>query len=274
MFEQIKRMFVLVDFQVDFVTGTLGFPGADSLDPLLAAKCADGLADEHCVVVVTFDSHEKDYLSTREGRALPVLHAQINTPGWQLFGETGRLINAAAENPAYDGRIVFINKSALGISPENTLKLRETYPEVSEIFVGGLVTNACVIANCCCLQAAWPNAQIIVDARAVNSPGKALHQEALDLLGRMCKVTHMPLYMVAYTDKSGQREETAQNGAGACNFRVSEALPYLEALVAAGRICGEGNTNVRILPASDGGAEPVKFLSVEEACRQAIQILS
>ena len=66
----MKRALIVVDYQRDFVTGSLGFPGA----VVLAERIAKKIAAYHKsgdVVLFTMDTHTDDYLKTQEGKHLP-----------------------------------------------------------------------------------------------------------------------------------------------------------------------------------------------------------
>ena len=71
----VGRLLVVVDMQRDFVDGALGTPEARAIVPavvrLLEQERAAGSA-----VAFTLDTHGADYLSTQEGRRLPVPHAR------------------------------------------------------------------------------------------------------------------------------------------------------------------------------------------------------
>ena len=85
----MKKLLVVVDYQKDFVDGSLGFSGAELLDAPIAAKIAayHAAGDD---VVFTFDTHTPDYLSTQEGRKLPAVHCVRGSEGWELYGETAK----------------------------------------------------------------------------------------------------------------------------------------------------------------------------------------
>ena len=85
------KLLVVVDYQKDFVDGALGFSGAEKLDAGIAEKirvysqCGD-------YILQTMDTHQADYLSTREGKHLPVMHCLENSDGWQTYGQTAQAI--------------------------------------------------------------------------------------------------------------------------------------------------------------------------------------
>ena len=67
----MKKLLFVIDYQVDFVSGALGFPGAERLDARIAEKIR---AYGRESVYFTRDTHAPEYLSTQEGRNLPVPH--------------------------------------------------------------------------------------------------------------------------------------------------------------------------------------------------------
>ena len=76
----MKRFLVAVDLQKDFVDGALGTNEAQAIVPnaVKKIKSFDGK------IFVTFDTHSENYLSTAEGKKLPVTHCVKGTDGWQL----------------------------------------------------------------------------------------------------------------------------------------------------------------------------------------------
>lgn len=88
-----KRMLVVVDYQNDFITGSLGFEDAKKLDTGIAALIKEYL-DNGDGVIFTMDTHDEDYLETQEGRNLPVKHCIESEKGWELYGEVGKLFES------------------------------------------------------------------------------------------------------------------------------------------------------------------------------------
>ena len=105
----MKTMFVAVDYQYDFVCGALGFPGAELLDDSIV-RCGRQAQEKGAIIVETKDTHENDYLETREGKALPIPHTLYGTPGWNTYGKTGLWLE---ETPH-----IIIKKSTFGCPPE------------------------------------------------------------------------------------------------------------------------------------------------------------
>ena len=82
----MKKLLIVVDYQKDFVDGSLGFPGAERLARPIQEKIEAYRAagDE---VVFTMDTHGENYAQTQEGRNLPVPHCMEESDGWQISFE-------------------------------------------------------------------------------------------------------------------------------------------------------------------------------------------
>ena len=167
----MNRYLFVIDYQNDFVDGALGFPGAEKLDEKIAEKV---LAYGKGKVLFTRDTHFENYLQTREGRNLPVVHCVKGTPGWQVYGETA----AALE----EVEAVAIDKLVFGMNVADPAVAAVLPEDAREIELVGLVSNICVVSNAVVLQSRYPEATIVVDASCTDSFDKALHQKVLDVL--------------------------------------------------------------------------------------------
>ncbi|MGN1339434.1 MAG: cysteine hydrolase family protein [Oscillospiraceae bacterium] len=163
------KALVVVDYQKDFVDGALGFPGAEKLEPLILSKIYDCRRNGG-QVIFTLDTHGEDYLSTAEGRKLPVVHCVKGTPGHGLYGRV-----AGAVLP----EDVVIEKPAFG-SLELADYLRRLSPE--EVELCGLVTDICVVSNAIIAKAALPESRILVDCAACATADPAAHENALAVM--------------------------------------------------------------------------------------------
>ena len=163
------KILIVIDYQNDFVSGSLGFAGAELLEPLICAKIEAARADG-AEVAFTFDTHGADYLSTREGQDLPVPHCIKGEPGWELYGRVADLCTP-------DSRC--FEKPTFG-SFELAQYLRDGGH--SEVELCGLVSNICVISNAALARAALPEAIIKVDAACTGAGDPAINQKALDVM--------------------------------------------------------------------------------------------
>ena len=175
------RMLVIVDYQVDFVNGTLGFAGAEKLDAGIAEKLRQAAVDGD-IIVITRDTHHEDYLQTREGKSLPVVHCVYGQPGWELYGQTRKEVEKLTEAGYPD--LVILDKETFGVSPQMMAAVLSRY-SVHRVEFAGLVTNMCVAANVCCFQACFPGAQMAVYAALCASFDPELHDRTLDVLRGM-----------------------------------------------------------------------------------------
>ena len=167
----MARYLFVIDYQNDFVDGALGFSGAEKLDEKIAAKI---LSYGKGRVLFTRDTHFENYLSTREGRNLPIPHCIRGTHGWQVYGSTAEALEVV-EAKAIDKLVFGIDVT----DPAIAAVLPETAEEIELV---GLVSNICVVSNACVLQSRYPEATIIVDAACTDSFDKALHEKVLDVL--------------------------------------------------------------------------------------------
>lgn len=66
----MNKLLVVVDMQNDFIDGTLGTNEAVSIVPMVEKKIVQWDGD----IVCTLDTHSEDYITTKEGQKLPVVH--------------------------------------------------------------------------------------------------------------------------------------------------------------------------------------------------------
>lgn len=174
----MKKLLVVVDYQNDFVSGALGFAGAEDLESGIVAAIEETLSAGG-YVLFTRDTHQNDYLNTREGRHLPVPHCIAGTPGHQLYG---RLHQYEETPPAHT---TFVDKPTFGSADIAAAahQLCGGIPDTIELC--GVVTDICVITNTLLLHTAFPTAQISVLEKLCGSGNKENEQSALALLAGM-----------------------------------------------------------------------------------------
>lgn len=164
----MKKLLIIVDYQNDFVTGSLGFAKAKAIEKPIANEIKKYFKNKDTVIFLK-DTHDKNYLKTIEGKNLPIVHTVKNTKGWELYGEVGKLSN---------GKKVF-NKNTFG-----STKLFEylSKNKFSEIQLCGLLTNMCVLVNACICKSVCPNTPIIINKRCVTSNDVSLENAAIKIL--------------------------------------------------------------------------------------------
>ena len=168
----MKKLLIVVDMQNDFITGALGSPQAQAILPHVKAKI-DLNKQNGGDVIYTRDTHNDDYLSTQEGKLLPVAHCIEGTVGHEI-----------ADGLYEDGAIIF-DKPNFG-----SLELAEQIAaggEYDEIELCGLCTDICVVSNAIILKARLPETTISVDPACCAGVTVESHKAAL-LTMKMCQV--------------------------------------------------------------------------------------
>ena len=171
----MKRFLVAVDLQKDFVDGALGTNEAQAIVPNTVKKIKnfDGK------IFVTFDTHSENYLSTAEGKKLPVTHCVKGTDGWQLNADILK---------ALDGRdYIAVEKPTFGSVDLPKLIEKEASGEEFEIELIGLCTDICVVSNALLLKANFPEAPIAVDSSCCAGVTPQAHKSALDTM-KSCQI--------------------------------------------------------------------------------------
>jgi nicotinamidase-related amidase len=171
----MKRFLVVVDMQNDFVDGALGSAEAAAIVPAAVRKI-EAFEGE---IFVTFDTHFENYLSTAEGKKLPVPHCVKGTPGWELNGE----IAAALEGKRYTP----VEKRTFGAADLPGLIGEAAAGEGFSVELIGLCTDICVISNALLLKAFFPEAPIAADAACCAGVTPELHVAALKTM-RSCQI--------------------------------------------------------------------------------------
>ena len=168
----MKKVLVVVDMQNDFLSGALGSRDAEKIIPNVKRLIKDFKGE----VIFTRDTHGEDYLSTREGRYLPVAHCIRGSQGWQITDELETL-----------GRRIF-DKSTFG-----SVHLAKYLAEINEraglesVTLVGVCTDICVISNAMLIKAYLPEVDVIVDASCCAGVSRESHENALSAM-RACQI--------------------------------------------------------------------------------------
>ena len=163
----MKRALIVVDMQNDFIDGSLGTPEAQAIVPAVKAKL-QSCRERGDEIIFTRDTHGEDYLSTPEGKKLPVVHCVQGTHGWEL-----------APGLWQQGETI-IDKPTFGYTGWANMDFRQ-------VELVGLCTDICVVSNALILKALFPAAEISVDASCCAGVTPESHQAAL-LTMKMCQI--------------------------------------------------------------------------------------
>ncbi len=167
----MSKYLIVIDMQKDFVDGALGTAEAVAIVPRVKEKIAEAQANGD-KIIFTRDTHQPEYLSTNEGKHLPVEHCIENTPGWQIYDgldTTGATV---------------LNKPSFGF-----LDWAQYIEDSGDLAIElvGLCTDICVVSNALVLKALFPEATVSVDASACAGVTPETHDAALMTM-KMCQV--------------------------------------------------------------------------------------
>lgn len=171
----MKNYLIVVDIQRDFVDGPLGTPEARSI----IAPVADYIKSFNDKIFVTLDTHFEDYLSTREGRFLPVPHCIKNTDGWKL--------DKTIEDALNGKDVTVIEKTTFGSVDLVEAVKADSAGESVNIVLVGLCTDICLAVNTLLLKTAFPSDEITVISNLCAGVTPTSHSAALTTM-QMCQV--------------------------------------------------------------------------------------
>ena len=166
------KVLVVVDMQNDFIDGALGTAEAVAIVGNVAKKIASARA-EGTSVWFTRDTHEADYLSTQEGRKLPVEHCIRGTFGWEISSALGVEDSPVIDKPTF-GSVVLMEELA-------------KIDGLESVELVGLCTDICVISNAMLIKARMPEIAVKVDASCCAGVTPASHANALAAM-KMCQI--------------------------------------------------------------------------------------
>ena len=171
----MKNILVVVDMQNDFIDGALGTPEAVKIVPKVSELISTFDGD----IYFTLDTHREDYLSTLEGKNLPVPHCIKGTDGHKLCDAlTGFADKARA----------IIEKPTFGSTELLEILIKENATEkIDSVTFVGLCTDICVISNALLVKAFLPEVPISVDAACCAGVTVQSHLNALEAM-KMCQI--------------------------------------------------------------------------------------
>ena len=173
------KVLVVVDMQNDFIDGSLGTKEAQKIVPGVVEKIRNFKGR----VIVTRDTHGRDYLNSAEGKQLPVVHCVKDTEGWQIRPEVEEAVREKTGSRILDKPT--FGSVELG---EYMRQLDQTEGPVEEITLIGLCTDICVISNALLLKAYLPEVSIRVEASCCAGVTPESHEQALGAM-KMCQIT-------------------------------------------------------------------------------------
>lgn len=184
----MKKVLVVVDMQVDFVTGALGSAEAQAIVPNVVEKLKS-IDKSNTLVLFTKDTHYDDYLDTLEGKMLPVKHCIENTNGWCIEKEISSVVDGGEGYMRYSSDTIInsrIYKNTFGSDILRDFLLKHG-SDIDEIEFCGVCTDICVVSNVLMARQALPNMHIVVDASCCAGVTPDKHKAALEVM-KSCQI--------------------------------------------------------------------------------------
>ncbi|MBK1971322.1 cysteine hydrolase family protein [Campylobacter sp. TTU-622] len=165
----MKKAFVLIDYQNDFITGSLGFEKALKIENKIL-NLLNNINFNDTDLLITFDTHDNDYLNSNEGKLLPIKHCIQNTLGWQMPKNLQKYIPKAKK--------IFYKNTFGSLELANFIN-KSTY---KELYFCGLVSHICVFCNIILAFSAKPDAKLFLYQEASASFDVNLEESSYNLL--------------------------------------------------------------------------------------------
>lgn len=165
----MKKALIVIDMQNDFITGTL----ANEMAKKIVAPIVRRIDCFRGNVFATRDTHGKNYLSTPEGRELPITHCVKDTNGWQIQKDIAHALEFK--------NATIVDKPTFGSLNWDFLQ------DFTEVELVGTCTDICVVSNALILKAMFPEMHVKVNAPLCAGTSPKNHESALQVM-RCCQV--------------------------------------------------------------------------------------
>lgn len=191
------KYLIIVDMQNDFIDGSLANKDAQVIVPKICEfiKGFDGQ------IICTLDTHKLNYLSTPEGKNLPIEHCIKGTAGWNLskpiMTELKNYRKRMKTHVPLDSPLmfdepmepVFIEKSSFGYTGWEDFHFGYAWEDKDdlEIILVGTCTDICVISNALMLKSLYPEIKITVLKDLCAGVTKEKHEAALEVM-KSCQI--------------------------------------------------------------------------------------
>lgn len=170
------KILVVVDMQNDFINGSLANEDAQKIVDKVAQKIEER-RNQGYEIIFTRDTHGENYLSTMEGKNLPVKHCIMGTDGWEIIKELPVLDALIIDKPTFGYIGLGDAIRELAAEPKN----------LEEVELIGVCTDICVVSNALLLKAMLPETRICVDEKCCAGISKESHEAAITTM-KMCQI--------------------------------------------------------------------------------------
>lgn len=196
-----NKLYIVIDVQNDFVSGSLGSPWAVATTEKIAQFLESVKDDPETVGIwATRDTHcdenTKDpffginvsesevYENTLEGQKLPVRHCIKDSLGWEIVPSVAKYVKADKifDKPTFMSE--WLGRMVVSHARVNVVNLSQ---RIDEIVLMGFCTSICVISNALNLRGLMPNTKITVMEELCADVSPEAHLAACTVL-RNCQI--------------------------------------------------------------------------------------
>lgn len=163
----MKEALVVTDMQYDFTYGALKNDVAVKIIPRIKGLLDDAIKN-NIDIYFTLDTHGDDYLNTKEGKDLPIVHCIKGTKGHEIVDEL---------KPYKENAKAIIEKNAFG-----SLDIQKYIGDYDKVTFVGTCTDICVISNVFIAKAFYPEKEYVVIADACAGVTNESHNVALNAM--------------------------------------------------------------------------------------------
>ena len=172
-----QNVLVVVDYQNDFVCGSLPVPDAAAIEDAVAQRVEAAYQNGDRVIFLK-DTHPKTYLQTQEGKHLPVPHCIGGTKGHGLYGRLKALEGLHGS--------VTVEKLQFGTF-DIPARLKTLRVAPKSFTVIGVATEICVISNALILKSQFRETPVTIDSGACAGLSKEAEDAAFSV-ARACQI--------------------------------------------------------------------------------------
>ena len=170
----MAKVLVVVDEQEDFARLALGDAAGEQVIKESPEIVEFAVKNGFSKIIYTADTHRDGYLDTLEGKCLPIWHCKPGTEGHKICHEVYDDIKIP------QGVSIMIEKDTFGAI--GLVACKDIFDKADEVWIIGLRTNMCVIAQFFIIKAISPDLPITVIKNACAGTSDYLHQAALDVM--------------------------------------------------------------------------------------------
>lgn len=162
---------VVIDMQNDFVTGSLKTKDGENFLKKIVKKVNEFDGE----VVYTLDTHYDDYLSTNEGKNLPIEHCIKGTWGHEIPDELKK-------TKSFESAKKFEKNTFASVKLGEYLKELDEKEGIGDIYFLGLVADICVISNILLVKGFLPEKNIYIYKDLTEGLSDTKKASAIDVL--------------------------------------------------------------------------------------------